>query len=131
MLAAMRDISSDHSDAKILSCLYYESGYTIYANNLLYDLDNVYEMSPIWQDGTYEIHPIEYHHYIDFSSDQPPADKLEDFDVIVAYNQKDRHWEYHAYEYLGLTDAEYESTDCGTFTIYARRDAGIDLQDYL
>lgn len=131
MLQTVKEISADKPDAKILSCLYYEVGYTIYACDLLAGYDNVYEMTPIWETGSYDIHPVEYHHYIHYVSSQPEADDLNDFDVIVAYNQQDRHWEYHAYEYLGLEDSEYESGDCGTFTIYVRRDSGIELGKYL
>ena len=76
------------------------------------------------------IEPVYYMHYIHAGSSQPEISGLEDMDIIVAYNQSDRHWEYHAYEFLDLTEENYESVECGTFTIYVRRGSGIELGDF-
>lgn len=127
MMDAVKEVSVSRPDTKILSTLYYEVGYTIYANNLLAGADNVYYMTPDWETGGYEILPVEYFHMIGNISNQPEISGLEDMDIILAYNQKDRHWEYHASEFLGLSDEDYYSREFETFTVYVRRDSGIEL----
>ena len=129
LMDTISELSASDPELKVLSCMYYEVSDTIYANNLLSGSDNVYQLVPDWNTYTYEITPVIYYHYIHFASSQPAISGLEDMDLIVMYNQEDRHWEYHAYEFLELDPDDYNISKCGTFTIYARKDSGVDLSE--
>lgn len=48
-----------------------------------------------------------------------------DMDIVVLYNQEDRHWCYTP----SLDMSDFTEVKCGTLTIYIRKDSGITVPD--
>lgn len=119
MLNTVRDISSADSGMKVLSCLYpnQEGVNTMYMYNLLAGYDNVYVYKEDFEDKSFVIEPARYDGLPD--SSQPEADSMDDMDVVVAYNKKDRHWCYTP----AVDLSGFDRYSCGTLFVYIRKGA--------
>lgn len=101
-------------DVKVLSCLRpnEEGNVTIYYWMLLHGYDNMYFWTE--DDKTIERHDDDSEKY-DF----------EEMDIVVMYNEEDRHYCYTP----SLNMSEFTLLKTGSLDIYVRKSSGIELID--
>lgn len=115
MLNSVLEMSS--KDTKVLSCFRPNEEGNLTINYWLkdHDMDNVY----YWTDDDKTITRV-----CDRNLSYPDADiqyDFEDMDIVVMYNQEDRHWCYDP----DLDLSDFTKLSCGTLDIYIRNDQGI------
>lgn len=116
MLETVKEFSGE--DTKVLSCFRpnEEGNLTINYWMLVHGYDNVY----FWTEEEALINKVcdlNLHYPEEYYEPQ----NFEDMDIVVMYNQEDRHWCYTPT--LDLSD--FTEMKCGTLTIYIRNDSGI------
>lgn len=116
MLETVLELSD--RDTKILSCLRpnEEGNLTINYWMQVHGYDNVY----YWTDEEKVINRI-CDINLKYSEEEWEEQNFDDMDIVVMYNQEDRHWCYTP----SLELSDFEEVKCGTLTIYTRRDSGI------
>ena len=122
MLETVQNMSEEKSNIKVLSCFRpnEEGNLTLYYWMLNHGFDNVY----YWTEDDQIINRI-VDINLNYADDRYIEQNFEDMDVIVMYNQEDRHWCYSPS--LDLTN--FTEQKCGTLTIYVRNDSGITSVD--
>ena len=122
MLETVQNMSEEKSNIKVLSCFRpnEEGNLTLYYWMLNHGFDNVY----YWTEDDLIINRI-VDINLNYADDRYIEQNFEDMDVIVMYNQEDRHWCYSPS--LDLTN--FTEQKCGTLTIYVRNDSGITSVD--
>lgn len=120
MLETVKELSGE--DTKVLSCFRpnEEGNLTINYWMLVHGYDNVY----FWTEEEALINKVcDLNLYYPEEYYEPQS--FEDMDIVVMYNQEDRHWCYTPT--LDLSD--FTEMKCGTLTIYVRNDSGITPAD--
>lgn len=120
MLESVLEMSQ--GEAKILSCLRpnEEGNLTMNFYMANYGCDNVYYWTE--EDGT--INQV-WGVNSKFTEDRYVYQDFDDMDIVVMYNQEDRHWCYTPT--LDLSD--FTMLKCGTLDIYVRNGSGVTLAD--
>ena len=116
MLESVMEMSK--GEARILSCLRpnEEGNLTMNFWMAVHGYDNVY----YWTEEDKTINQV-WGVNSTFTEDRYVLQNFEDMDIVVMYNQEDRHWCYTPT--LDLSD--FTEMKCGTLTIYIRNDSGI------
>lgn len=116
MLETVKELSGE--DTKVLSCFRpnEEGNLTINYWMLVHGYDNVY----FWTEEEALINKV-CDLNLDYPEEYYEPQSFEDMDIVVMYNQEDRHWCYTPT--LDLSD--FTEMKCGTLTIYIRNDSGI------
>lgn len=122
MLETVRNMTENKEDIKILSCLRPNEEGNLTMNFYMgnYGYDNVY----YWTEDNGTINQAWGENSV-HTEDRYVNRNLEDMDVVVMYNQEDRHWCYTPT--LDLSDFTYQK--CGTLDIYVRNGRGIEAVD--
>lgn len=113
---------SDGGGTKILSCFRpnEEGNLTINYWMLVHGYDNVY----FWTEDDEVINRV-CDINLNYSEEMWKEENFEDMDIVVMYNEEDRHYCYTP----SLELSDFNETKCGTLTIYTRKDRGIMLDD--
>ena len=121
MLETVLEISKE-TEIKVLSCLRPNEEGNLTMNFWMadYGFDNVY----YWTEEERSINQV-WGVNSTFTEDKYVLQDFRDMDVIVMYNEEDRHWCYTPS--LDLTD--FIEMKCGTLTLYIRKDSGITPVD--
>lgn len=116
MLEAVAEMSEEE-DIKILSCFRpnEEANWTVYYWLMLHELDNLY----FWTEGEQMINRVcDYNHSYDPNdTDIFEEYAFEEMDVVLMYNQNDRHYCYAP----SLDVSDFEVIDIGSMTIWVRK----------
>ena len=59
---------------------------------------------------------------LSYTQEERIPQNFDDMDIVVMYNQDDRHWCYTP----TLDLSEFTEMKCGTLTIYVRNDSGVN-----
>ena len=120
-LETVKEIS-DEGRINVLSCFRpnEEGNLTIHYWMLCHGYNNVY----FWTQEEELINQV-CDINLKYTEEEKKPENFDDMDVVVMYNQEDRHWCYTPT--LDLTD--FTETKCGTLTIYVRKDRGIPPVD--
>lgn len=124
MLETVKDMTQQKEDIKILSCFRpnEEGNLTINYWLKIHGYDNVY----YWTEEDKIINQVCDINFIGtYTQEQLQEQPFEDMDVVVMYNQEDRHWCYTP----SLELSDFTELKCGTLTFYIRNDSGIALPD--
>ena len=116
MLEAVSEMARE--DTKVLSCFRpnEEGNLTIYYWMLLQDFDEVY----YWTEDDLSITKVCDRNSAYEASAYEKRD-FADMDIIVMYNQQDRHYTYEP----SLDYSDFTKIDCGTMTLWVRNGRGI------
>ena len=125
-LDTIKTLSEDNNDIKILSCMYpnQEGDMTIYYWQRYYGYDNVYTY--LSDEDIIVACNLDIHKNADFYGRNSRRD-FEEMDVIVMYNQDDRHWS----EYKNLDVSEFDLYRCGSLDLYIRPDVDVSGIDFV
>lgn len=117
MLEAVTEMSQ--GEAKILSCFNpnREGNLTIHYWMRNQEMNNVY----YW----FEEEQIINEHYSLTDEEKYCEHDFDEMDIVVMYNEEDRHWCYTP----SLDLKDFTELPCGTLTIYVRENSGITLTD--
>ena len=120
MLETVLELSEN--DTKVLSCLRpnEEGNLTINYWMLVHGYDNVY----YWTEEEELINQI-CDINLKYPEEKWEEQSFADMDIVVLYNQEDRHWCYTP----SLDMSDFTEVKCGTLTIYIRKDSGITVPD--
>lgn len=120
MLEAVQEMSGE--DKKILSCYRpnEEGNLTVNYWMLVHGVDNVY----FWTDEDQVINKI-CDNNLWYPEEAYTEYDFEDMDIVVMYNEEDRHWCYTP----NLDLSDFTEMKCGTMTIYIRNGEGITPVD--
>lgn len=120
MLESVMEMSK--GEAKVLSCLRPNEEGNLTMNFWManHGYDNVY----YWTEDDRTINQV-WGVNSTFTEDRYVFQDFDDMDIVVMYNQEDRHWCYTPT--LDLSD--FTEMKCGTLTIYIRNDSGITPVD--
>lgn len=115
MLETVLELSDENT--KVLSCFRpnVEGNVTLDYWMLVHGYDNVY----FWTENDAVINRV-CDINIHYPDENYEEQSLSDMDIVVMYNQEDRHWCYTPS--LDLTD--FVEMKCGTLTLYIRKDNG-------
>ena len=121
MLETVLEISRE-KDVKVLSCLRPNEEGNLTMNFWMADhgFDNVY----YWTEEDQSINQV-WGVNSTFTEDRYVLQDFSDMDVVVMYNEEDRHWCYTP----SLDLSDFMETKCGTLTLYIRKDSGITPVD--
>ncbi len=119
MLESVYEIADE--DTKVLSCFRpnEEANLTLHYWMLLNNIDGIY----YWTEGERIINKV---HDIHMSYSDPAVYEAQDFDemdIVVMYNQQDRHFSFNP----SLDLSGFTEVNSGTITIWVRDDSGIEL----
>ena len=125
-LDTIKTLSEDNNDIKILSCMYpnQEGDMTLYYWQRYYGYDNVYTY--LSDEDIIVACNLDIHKHVDFYGRNSRRD-FEEMDVIVMYNQNDRHWS----EYKNLDVSEFDLYRCGSLDLYIRPDVNVSGIDFV
>ena len=109
-------------DTKVLSCFRpnEEGNLTLNYWMLVHGYDNVY----FWTEEEQLINRV-CDVNLDYPDEMMEEQDYDDMDIVVMYNQEDRHWCYTPT--VDLSD--FTEVECGTLTLYVRKDSGIVPED--
>lgn len=120
-LETVKEIS-DEGQVRVLSCFRpnEEGNLTIHYWMLCHGYDNVY----FWTEEEELINKV-CDINLKYTEEEKKPQSFDDMDVVVMYNQEDRHWCYTP----ALDLSDFAEIKCGTLTIYVRNDRGISPAD--
>lgn len=123
-LNTITELSKDNDDINVLSCLYpnQEGDMTIYYWQKYFGYDNVYVF--LSDEDRIIGCNLDIHKHVNFYNYNLERE-LADIDVIVMYNQNDRHWS----EYKDLALSDFELYRCGSLDIYIKPNIDISHLD--
>lgn len=121
MLETVLEISRE-KDVKVLSCLRPNEEGNLTMNFWMADhgFDNVY----YWTEEDRSINQV-WGVNSTFTEDRYVLQDFSEMDVVVMYNEEDRHWCYTP----SLDLSDFIETKCGTLTLYIRKDSDITPVD--
>lgn len=116
MLETVLKLSDE--DTKVLSCFRpnEEGNLTINYWMLVHGYDNVY----FWTEEDELINQV-CDRNLSYPDEKLEMQSFDDMNIVVMYNQEDRHWCYTP----SLDLSDFIETKCGTLTIYIKKDSGI------
>ena len=125
-LDTIKTLSEDNNDIKILSCMYpnQEGDMTLYYWQRYYGYDNVYTY--LSDEDIIVACNLDIHKHVDFYGRNSRRD-FEEMDVVVMYNQNDRHWS----EYKDLDVSDFDLYRCGSLDLYIRPDVDVSGIDFV
>lgn len=122
MLETVLKLSRENADTKVLSCLRpnEEGNLTINYWMLVHGYDNVY----FWTEEESLVNRV-CDKNIKYPEENYEEQSLDDMDIVVMYNEEDRHYCYTP----SFDLSDFDEVKCGTLTIYVRRERGITPVD--
>lgn len=125
-LDTVKSLSDNNVGINILSCMYpnQEGDMTIYYWQKYFGYDNVYVF--LSDEDRIIGCNLDIHKHVNFYNYNLERE-LADIDVIVMYNQNDRHWS----EYKDLALSDFELYRCGSLDLYIRPDVDVSCLDVI